>query len=145
MLLAIVLFGIDLFVPTHGVPTVGALLSLALGTFIFFDTNTAPGQQTLDPRVIVGVVTGMGLVVLLILQYVIRVRLRPVTTGREGLIGKQATVLVPLTPDGRVRLMGEDWAARLDKSASGAAMEAGQAVWVCRVEGLRLIVEPVRQ
>jgi membrane-bound serine protease (ClpP class) len=145
MLLAIVLFGVDLFVPTHGVPTVGALLSLALGTFIFFDTNTAPGQQTLDPRVIVGVVIGMGLVVLLILQFVIRVRRRPVTTGREGLIGKQATVLVPLTPDGRVRLLGEDWAARLDKSASGAAMEAGQAVRVRRVEGLRLIVEPVRQ
>ncbi len=145
MLLAIVLFAIDLFVPTHGVPTVGALLSLALGTFIFFDTNVAPGQQTLNPAVILGVILGMGLVVLLILQYVIRVRLRPVTTGREGLIGKQATVLVPLAPDGRVRLLGEDWAARLDKASSGATMEVGQAVRVRRVEGLRLIVEPVRQ
>ncbi len=145
MLLAIVLFGVDLFVPSHGVPTVGALLSLALGAFIFFDTNAAPGQQTLDPRVIVGVVIGMGLVVLLILQYAIRARLRPVTTGREGLIGQQATVLVPLNPDGRVRLLGEDWAARLDHSSPGTAMEAGQAVRVRRVEGLRLIVEPVRQ
>lgn len=145
MLLAIVLFGIDLFVPTHGVPTVGALLSLALGAFIFFDTNAAPGQQTLDPRVIVGVIIGMGLLVLLILQYIIRSRMRPVTTGREGLIGKQATVLVPLNPDGRVRLLGEDWAARLDTQSPGTAMEAGQAVRVRRVEGLRLIVEPVRQ
>jgi membrane-bound serine protease (ClpP class) len=144
MLLAIVLFGVDLYVPSHGVPTAGALISLALGAFIFFDTNAAPGQQTLDPRVLVGVVIGGGLVVLLILQYVIRSRLKPVTTGKEGLIGKQATVLVPLAPDGRVRLQGEDWAARLEKPSTGTAVEVGQAVRVRRVEGLRLIVEPVR-
>lgn len=143
MLLAIVLLAIDVRVPTHGVLSAGALISLALGSFIFFDTGVDRGTQLLSPIIIGGVVVGVGLIALFVLQYAIRSQRWPVRTGSAGLVGQQATVLSPLAPDGRVRVLGEDWSARLAHPESAASVEQGASVRVVRVEGLRVFVEPV--
>ncbi|HET8909659.1 MAG TPA: NfeD family protein [Ktedonobacterales bacterium] len=143
MLLAIVLLAIDVRVPTHGVLSAGALISLALGSFIFFDTGVDRGTQLLSPIIIGGVVVGVGLIALFVLQYAIRSQRWPVRTGSAGLVGQQATVLSPLAPDGRVRVLGEDWSARLAHPESSASVEPGASVRVVRVEGLRVFVEPV--
>lgn len=141
MLLAIVLLAVDVRVPTHGVLTVGALISLALGSFIFFDTGVSRGTQLLSPVIIGAVVAGVGLISLIVLQYAIRSQRWPVRTGSAGLIGEWATVLTPLAPEGRVRVLGEDWAARLAHPEQ-PPLEAGAVVRVVRVEGLRVLVEP---
>jgi membrane-bound serine protease (ClpP class) len=140
MLLAIVLLAIDVRVPTHGVLSVGALVSLALGSFIFFDTGVDRNAQPLSPVIIAGVVIGVGLIALIVLQFVIRSQRWPVRTGSAGLVGQQATVLTPLAPDGRVRVMGEDWGASLAQS-DAPPIEAGASVRVVRVEGLKVLVE----
>ncbi len=141
MLLAIVLLGIDVRVPTHGVLSIGALVSLALGSFIFFDTGVDRGSQPLSPVIIGGVVIGVGLIALIVLQFVIRSQRWPVRTGSAGLVGQQATVLTSLAPEGRVRVMGEDWSARLTQ-VDAPPIEAGASVRVVRVEGLKVLVEP---
>jgi membrane-bound serine protease (ClpP class) len=143
MLLAIVLLAVDVRVPTHGVLSAGALISLALGSFIFFDTGANSSGQTLSPVIIGGVVIGVGLIALFVLQYAIRSQRWPIRTGSAGLVGQQATVLTPLAPDGRVRVLGEDWAARLAQPEPNApTLEPGARVRVVRVEGLRVVVEP---
>jgi membrane-bound serine protease (ClpP class) len=58
--------------------------------------------------------------------------------GAEAFVGREAEVLAPCRPWGRVRLDGEDWAARC---AAGA--DAGARVRVVEVERLTLVVEPV--
>jgi membrane protein implicated in regulation of membrane protease activity len=64
-------------------------------------------------------------------------------------VGQVATVAVPLAPDGRVRVLGEDWAASLASGAGGApgaavpAVQAGSQVRIVAIEGLRLLVEPI--
>nr|MBF6591176.1 NfeD family protein [Ktedonobacterales bacterium] len=69
--------------------------------------------------------------------------------GSASLVGQRATVLVPLAPHGRVRVLGEDWAARLrePRAAAGAQVatrvEVGGEVRIIGVDGLKLIVEPV--
>ena len=63
-------------------------------------------------------------------------------SGAEGLLGQTATVIEPIGPAtrGRVRVLGEDWAARL----SSAAASNGEACAMRsrREERLTLIVEP---
>lgn len=142
MLLAIVLLAVDVRVPTHGVLSVGALVSLALGSFIFFDTGVYRGTQLLSPIVIGGVVVGVGLIALFVLQYAIRSQRWPVNTGSAGLVGQQATVLESLAPEGRVRVLGENWAARLAHPDT-PPIEPGTSVRIVRVDGLRVLVEPV--
>lgn len=141
MLLAVVLLAIDVRAPTHGVLTIGALISLAAGALIFFDTGANRTAPTLNPWVLGAVLVGVGLISLVVIRYAIRAQRGPVKTGREGLVGATARVTVTLSPEGRVRLLGEDWAARLASPAS-SAVEVGQEVRVARVDGLTLIVEP---
>lgn len=113
MLLAVVLLAIDVRVPTHGVLTIGALISLVVGSLIFFNANVGQGAPGLSPIVIVGTAIGVGLISLFVISYAVRSRRWKVTTGGEGLLGQTATVIEPLAPEGRVRVLGEDWAARL--------------------------------
>jgi membrane-bound serine protease (ClpP class) len=145
MLLAIVLLVIDVRAPTHGFLTAGALVSLVIGALIFFDTGSNPEGQGLNPWALVGAVAALGAISITILSFVVRSQRRPVTTGVEGLIGKTATVIVPLAPSGRVRLLGENWAARLAGSLADneAPIRAGQSVRITGIDGITLIVEPV--
>src|SRR5205814_7997437 len=69
---------------------------------------------------------------------VARSRRRKVVTGREGLIGRVATVRGRLAPEGYVHVEGELWKAR----SSGRAVEVGEKVRVLDVDGLSLAVAP---
>ncbi|HEX6122538.1 MAG TPA: NfeD family protein, partial [Ktedonobacterales bacterium] len=146
MLLGIILLAVDVRVPTHGVLSVGALIALALGSFIFFDTgiNRGTSEPLVSPLVIGGLVVGVGIVSALVLRFAIRSQKMGIPSGREGLIGQRGVALQPLAPEGRVRVLGENWAARLDPLSTSAGMrvETGQEVRVITVDGLTLIVEP---
>jgi membrane-bound serine protease (ClpP class) len=67
-------------------------------------------------------------------RYLARYR---VSTGSEGLVGEEATVVEPCAPEGTVRLRSEIWKAR-----SSFPCGAGDRVRVTGVDGLTLEVEP---
>jgi membrane-bound serine protease (ClpP class) len=141
MLLAIILLAIDVRAPTHGFLTVSALVSLVIGALIFFDTGSNSEGQGLNPWALAGAVVALGAISVTILSFAIRAQHSPVTTGVEGMIGKMATVIVALAPAGRVRLLGENWAARL---ASGdGSVRLGETVRITGIDGITLLVEPV--
>lgn len=149
MLLAVALLAVDLRVPTHGVLTFGAMISLVVGTLIYFDTGASPGAQPVNPYVLGGAAVAMGLISLFVISYIVGGRRGLVTAGGDGLIGTAATVTVPLAPTGRVRIYGEDWAARLAEPAATVVKVTGEPVAAqrqVRVKGrdrLTLIVEPL--
>lgn len=145
MLLAILLLAVDVRAHTHGVLTLGGLISLVAGSLIFFDSGVDTGVPTVSPVLVISVAVGMGLLSLLVITYAIRLRRRPVGTGAEGLIGQTAVVLEPLAPSGRVRVLGEDWAAELDAlhQQKGERVDANGSVRVLARRGLILIVEPL--
>lgn len=145
MLLAIVLLAVDVRVPTHGVLTVGALISLVVGSLIFFDSGASRGGTTVSPIVIGGAAAGFGVISLVVISYAIRSRYGRTSSGGEGLIGQTAIVIQTLAPEGRVRILGEDWAARLPgPAAAQTPIAAGQNVRVKGRDGLALIVEPLQ-
>jgi membrane protein implicated in regulation of membrane protease activity len=65
-------------------------------------------------------------------------RRRPVI-GAEAFVGREAEVMASCRPWGRVRLDGEDWAARCEAGA-----DPGERVRVLEVERLTLVVEPAQ-
>ncbi len=143
MFLAILLLVVDTRAPTHGVLSVGALISLVAGALIFFDTGSNVGAANVNPAAIVGVTAGVGLVALLVLRFSIGAQLRRVTTGKESYVGQVVTVIDPLAPEGRVSLLGENWSARLAPSATAAGpLPVGAKARIVRVDGLTLIVDP---
>jgi membrane-bound serine protease (ClpP class) len=141
MVLAFVLLVLDLRLPTHGILTVGAVISLIFGALILFNNTAGPySEPQIDPVVIYVMAGFVGVLSFALISVIVRVRRQPVTTGKEGMIGAKAVALTPLLPEGRVRYGGEDWAAVLvDPSVS---LDAGSEVRVVAVQGLRLQVQP---
>lgn len=114
--LALVVFGIVLFIleikiTSHGMLTIGGILSLLLGSFMLIrDEITFPLLQI--SRTIILTIT-----VLTALFFGLLIRLgwnaqkaRP-TTGREGLLGETGEAITDLAPLGTVLLHGELWTA----------------------------------
>jgi len=137
---AFLLFLIDLYVPTHGVLTLGGIIAFALGSLLLLQSPANPAFQL--SRAVIIAVTGTVAALFLILVYLVaRSHARRPATGKEALIGARAIVRRALEPEGMVFVEGELWRAR---SLSGP-IPAGQTVRVVGLEGLVLLVEPLTE
>ncbi len=130
--LAFVLFVVDIKAPTHGVLTVGGIVSFVLGSLILFNSPFYAVSRNL----VIGVGLATGGFFAFIITKAVAIQRRPPTTGVEGLIGALATVRTDLTPVGTVFLKGERW----DAEAEDAHIKAGERVRVKSVEEFRLRV-----
>lgn len=128
--LAIMLFIFDVYAPTHGVLTVGGIISFLIGSLMLF--NQA------DPlfRLSLGYIIPATLVTAAFFVFVIgkglRAQLMPVKTGKETMVGKIVTALTPIdSRGGRIFVEGEHW-----KAISDTPIEQGETVEIAAVEGL---------
>ena len=139
ILIAVVLFVIDLKAVTHGVLTTGGIVAMTLGGLLLVNTSfLAEGVNI--PLLIVTVLVIAG-VFLFILRKLIDARRRPYAAGEESMIGSLGSVREPLNPSGMVFVNGALWQA----TSTGGPLEAGAPVRVVGVDGLRLRVEALQQ
>ncbi|MCM8748656.1 nodulation protein NfeD [Thermomicrobiaceae bacterium CFH 74404] len=138
MAFGFILFIADLYLPTHGVLTVGGIISFALGSFLLMQSPISPVFQ-ISRAVILTVTALVAISFLAVITLVARAHARRPATGREGLIGTVGVVRRALDPEGMVFVEGELWRAR----SNAGRISEGQLVRVVGVEGLRLTVAPV--
>jgi membrane-bound serine protease (ClpP class) len=137
IILAFVLFVLDIQATAHGALTAAATLSLIVGGLILFNSPGSLPYYRVSVPLVIGtslVLAGLFFAVLLI---ALRTRNLPVTMGSESLVGKMGEVRQALAPGGTVQLGGELWSAETE----GETIEVGQKVVVVAVEGLRLKVK----
>jgi membrane-bound serine protease (ClpP class) len=133
IIFAMGLFAIDLKVQSHGILTVGGVISLVLGSLILLG-GEGPAMRV--SRSVIGtVVVTTVLFFVFVLGAAIRAQRRKPTTGAEGLVGEQGVALTDLVPAGRVFVHGEYWEADAEDR-----IEKGAKVLIVRVEGMRLRV-----
>ncbi|MNR83974.1 hypothetical protein D3C72_147620 [compost metagenome] len=137
IVLAFIMFVLELFVVSAGALTIGGLIALIFGALMLIDPST-PGLAVSLP-VILSVTLATAALMTGALVLAIKSRRRKVTTGREDLQGAIAEVRTPLDPKGFVFLEGELWSA---VSHSGP-IDPPAHVTVVAVEGLTLTVEPL--
>lgn len=139
LILAFVLFIIDIKAPTHGALTAAGIGSFIAGALILFNSVQIPGI----PRISVPLVVGTGIVLAVsfsvIVSFAIRALRAPAQMGKQTLVGKLAIVRTALNPRGQVRVGGELWSAELMDEESGPVKE-GEAVIVVEADGLQLRV-----
>ncbi|MCU0788452.1 MAG: nodulation protein NfeD [Verrucomicrobia bacterium] len=134
--LAIVLFIVDVFAPTHGVLTVGGIISFALGVLMLFNTGV-PGFKLSLAYIIPGVLLTSAFFIFVVGKG-LRAQFLPVRVGRETLIGKITRAEEAIdSQKGRVFIEGEYWNALSD-----VPIEAGQPVEIVAVQRLTLKVKP---
>jgi membrane-bound serine protease (ClpP class) len=139
ILLAMLLFIVDLKAVTHGVLTTGGIIAMTLGGLLLIDTGfLAEGINI--PLLLITVLVIAG-IFFFILQKVITARRRPYAAGQESMLGKVGSVREPLNPSGMVFVQGALWQA----TSTSGPLPAGTRVRVVAVEGLRLRVEALEQ
>ena len=132
IVLAFVLFVVDIKAPTHGVLTAGGLISFVLGAFVLFNT----GELEVPWPTIIGLALGTGAFFAFAITKAVAAQRRRPVTGFEGIVGQTAVVRQPLEPEGMVLVEGELWRA---ESESGP-VSVGTRVVVTGREGYRLKV-----
>jgi membrane-bound serine protease (ClpP class) len=145
--LAVVLFFLELSVPSHGLLAIGGVICFALGASALYTTPGDPFEPVvrIGPPLLLVVSATTGAFMILIVVAAARAR----GTGTSpGLVGapmdpvEAGVVRRPLDPLGSVFLAGEEWSAR---AAEGLSLERGTAVRVVGREGLTLVVTPVTE
>ena len=136
VLLAVSLFMIDIFAPTHGVLTAGGIIAFFLGTLMLF--NHEPSGYSLPMTWVVAATLVTAAFFVFFVSKGIRAQFLPNRAGYETMIGKTVSAKSRIdTVGGKVFIEGELWNA-----VSETPVEAGQNVEVTGLEGLTLQVKP---
>lgn len=136
IVLAIILFLLEIKVTSYGILSIGGTISLILGSIMLFE-SPIPGL-----RVSLGVILPGALVTALFFAVAVglsvRAQRRQPTTGSQGMIGEIGEVIEELHPRGKVKVHGEIWSAQ----TSSSSISVGTRVRVIGVKQLMLNVEP---
>lgn len=112
ILLAFMLFVVDLKVTNHGLPTVGGMVALTLGGLTLVDVASPYFVILLITLMVVSLLMG-GILFVGVLSVMPAAKRRPVATGVEGMIGEVgvAKEAVGTSSPGWVFVHGEWWQA----------------------------------
>ncbi|HYU49122.1 MAG TPA: nodulation protein NfeD [Candidatus Limnocylindria bacterium] len=147
IVLALVLFGLETTVTSHGLLAFGGVVCFALGASALY---TAPGDpfgpivSVATPLIVVMTVTAAAFMILVVYA-AIRTRQMVGSPGLAGAaLGPGASGIVrrPLEPLGSIYAGGEEWTAR---TVDERPLDRGTPVKVVGVEGLTVLVEPDQQ
>ncbi|MDX2494130.1 MAG: nodulation protein NfeD [Desulfuromusa sp.] len=137
ILLAVVLFILEVKVVSYGMLAVGGIISMAFGSLMLIDSSE-PYLQ-ISRAVIAATVTVSAGFFTFATWMVIRTQRRPITSGQEGMVGKTGEAIEAINGKGRVFVHGEDWQA-----CSDLPIQAGAGIEVVRVmDGLKLKVKAI--
>jgi membrane-bound serine protease (ClpP class) len=141
IVIAFVLFILELTTPTMGFLTVAGAISFISGALILFNTVEVPGFPRISIPLVVGTGVFLGASFIAIVTFALRAQRTPIQTGAEAVPGRVGVVRTELNPRGIVYLMGEQWTAELVDDPG--PVEEGEQVEIVRVDGLTLKVRRV--
>lgn len=132
--LALMLFLFDIYAPTHGILTVGGIISFLIGSLMLFNRTDPLFRLSLSYIIPATLITAAFFVV--VIGKGLRAQTLPVQAGVETMFGKTVTALTAIdSRGGRIFIEGENWNA-----VSDTPIEKGEPAQVVAVEGLTLKV-----
>lgn len=134
ILFSIILFIAEIMVVSHGILTVGGIISLVVGSLMLFQSPDPALRISLGVLVPAVAVTSLFFVAIIALA--LKSQLRPKLGGREGMVGEEGEAVTDIFKEGKVLIHGEFWSAVSDELVA-----KGSKVRVVRVEHLIVKVE----
>jgi len=139
--LVLLLFGLALFVvemvtPSFGILGMSGIVSFILGSFMLLDPASLPMEGGISRHLIFLFSAINAVFFTLIFFFIVKARRSRVMTGQEELMGSIGVAVQDFEKEGMVRVHGELWKARSEKS-----IKKDQHVKVIGVENLTLLIE----
>jgi len=138
LVVAFILFILDIKAPTHGALTAAGVGSFIVGALILFNSPNVPSFQRVSVPLVVGTGAALGAFFFAIVGYALRAQRAPQRMGKETLIGQTGTVITPLNPTGTVQVGSELWTASLEEA--GTPLKRGEKIVVTGVDRLEVKV-----
>jgi membrane-bound serine protease (ClpP class) len=136
IIFAIILFIAEIKIISHGLLTIGGIISLALGSIMLIDMESTLEVFRISWQVIlVFVILTAGFFIFAI-GFAIKAQTRKPVTGIEGMTGEIGEAITDLSPEGQIRVHGEIWNAE----CQDGLIIKGTKVEVIQVSNLKLIV-----
>lgn len=135
---ALVLLVLEAKFGGHGVLAIAGIACLTFGTLTLV---AAPiPEMGINPWVAVGVSAGFGGITVFLVRLAVRARRMKAKLGADALVGKDASVMEALTPEGHVLVEGEIWraVASVPVAAGAHVRVVGHEQYLLRVEPLEL-------
>jgi len=138
IILAIILFILEVKIISHGVLTIGGIIAMIIGSLMLFD-SPAPFMK-LSLAVILPAVAITTLFFTLTFSLAVKAYRKKPVTGSEGLVGEEGIADTDITQEsGMVSLHGERWSAYAEMP-----VQKGEHVIVVQVSGLKLKVKKLQ-
>jgi membrane-bound serine protease (ClpP class) len=138
IIFSIILFIAEIKVISHGILTIGGIISLVIGSLMLF--------QAPDPSlrvswgVLIPAVTITSLFFIAVIAIAIKAQLRPRQGGQEGMRGEEGRAITDIHEEGKVLIHGEHWNA-----ISDVPVTKGSRIRVILVEHLKVRIEPIEK
>ncbi|MFO7621580.1 MAG: nodulation protein NfeD, partial [Bacteroidales bacterium] len=136
IILAIILFIVEIKVVSYGLLTIGGVISLILGSIMLIDAKSTLEVIRISWQVILVIVIFTAAFFIFAISFGIKAQRRKPTTGVEGIIGEIGEAISDLEPGGQIRVHGELWNA---ESPEGPVSKGGKVI-VTGISNLKLIV-----
>jgi membrane-bound serine protease (ClpP class) len=133
ILLGIVFFVAEAFVPSYGALGIGGVAAFAFGALLLIDSD-APGFG-IPPSLIGAVTLVSAAFVIGVAGMAAKARRRPVVSGAPHMIGASGEMIECSGREGWAEVEGERWRVR-----AAEPLSTGERVRVTRVDGLTLEV-----
>jgi membrane-bound serine protease (ClpP class) len=134
--LALMLFIFDVYAPTHGVLTVGGIISFLIGSLMLFNRADPLFRLSLSYIIPATLITAAFFV--FVIGKGLRAQRLPVKAGAETMLGKTVTAMTPIdSRGGRVFVEGEYWNATSERP-----IEKGELAEIAAVQGLTVKLKP---
>jgi membrane-bound serine protease (ClpP class) len=140
IVVAVTLFVLEAKYTSHGALLAGGVIAMIFGAIFLIRSPLTSGGVSLG--VALAVTLPFAVISVFLMRLVLRSRKWKQRVGSEAMLGEKGTVVSGLAPgvQGMIRIHGEMWQAIAERDVS-----AGDSVRVKKVEGLRLLVEPVER
>jgi membrane-bound serine protease (ClpP class) len=113
IILAIILFILEVKVHSYGMLSVGGILAMIIGSLMLVEAPIPELRPSL--RFIIPVALAIALIFIFLVWLVVRTHKSRVRTGREGLVGEQGLAVTDLELEGKVFVHGEYWKASAEE------------------------------
>ncbi|MFO7983077.1 MAG: nodulation protein NfeD [Desulfuromonadales bacterium] len=127
IVLAVILFVLEIKVTSFGMLTVGGVVALALGSLMLIETSE-PYLQ-ISRAVIAATVLVFSGLAMLVLYFVVGTQKTKFASGEEGILGERGQAVSDIDPEGQVYVHGEYWSA-----SSRDTIAAGEPIEVVNVD-----------
>lgn len=111
ILLSVVLFILEIKIISHGLLTIGGIISLFLGSLMLIDPTSLLETMEISMELIIFIIVITTLFFLIIISLGIKAQKNKPVTGIEGMMGEIGIALTDLQPTGEVMVHGEYWHA----------------------------------